>query len=186
MNYVKSPRILTGPSALKVADQLRKHQSNQELWPYEWLFPPKYARRVRAPGTLDVATMVAGTQAVIVGYTVPTGFSFVHTHILRSIGNATGFIEGSGNALWSLDVNIPLGVPSVQGYQVQGFALDSVTLGSFNGQPIFPWPMVQPEIYKSLDLIQDKVTITVDITGGIFYSCLIGYLVPGAASNAPA
>jgi hypothetical protein len=172
-------RILSGPAATKAVDKLRRHRSNQELWPYEWLFPPKYARRVRKHGTLAVSAMTAGVQAVVVGYTVPTGFEFVHTHIIRTLCNAAGFIEGSGNATWVLDVNKPLVGASIQGYLVNGFETDTVTLGSFNGQPIFPYPLVQPEIYKSLDLIQDKVTITADVTDGFFYSALIGYLVPG-------
>jgi hypothetical protein len=175
------PRILSGASAVKAADQLRRHQTNQELWPYEWLFPPKYARRVRQNGTLTVASMTPGTQAVICAYTVPTGFSFVHTHILRALCDATGFIEASGDAVWVLDVNKPIGITAIQGYPVQGFGTDTVTLGTINGQPVFPWPLVQPEIYKSLDLIQDKATITANITGGIFYTSLIGYLVPGEA-----
>jgi len=175
---MSAQRVLSGAAALKVADQIRKHQSNQELWPYEWIFPPKYAKRQRPHGTKTVASMTVGTQAVILAYTVPTGFVFVHTHILRALCNAAGFIEGSGNATWQLDVNRPVGISSPQGYLVQGFENDTVTLGAFSGQPLFPWPLVQPEVYQSLDLIQDKVTITADITDGIFYSAFVGYLVP--------
>jgi len=171
-------RILSGPAALKASDRIRKQHNNQEDWPYEWLFPPKYARRIRPHGTLAVSAMTAGTQAVVLAYTVPTGFVLVLTHLFRTICNPSGFVEGTGTATWVLDINRPLGVTSIQGYPVQGFEQDVVTLGSVAGQPLYPWPLIQPEILQSLDLLQEKVTITSDISDGVFYSCFVGYLVP--------
>ncbi len=64
------------------------------------------------------------------------------------------FIPGSGNALWTLDVNTPVGVDPIQGSVVKGFFRVPFDLGNTAERP---WYLTKPEAGKPNDIWRIKV-----------------------------
>lgn len=168
-------RMVTGVEAVKAVRKLQQTQSQRDEWPYPWSFPPPNAIRVKAVGSIAAPTPTV--QAVVVAYTVPTGFWFALTRIVQTVEAANAFLPGRGDATWTLDKNVPLGYPYIQGSVVQGFGADVVPLGSYQ----IPWILDVPEILEAGDTVQSKVLTTVAIPAGdpnYFTSILLGWLVP--------
>lgn len=164
-------RILSGPDTVKAADQLRKKETNKALWPYDWIFPSKDAIRVTGSdrGIQSIPSPLPGVPTPVVTYTVPTGFRFIFCGILRWT-NATGFIQGSGNVLWTLDINLG-------SYIAQGLALTPISMGSpDSGEWQLGYPKSAPQVFKSLEVLRDQVTTD---PGGSVASGAPNYFVGG-------
>lgn len=167
-------RMVSGVEAVQAVRRLKQLQSQRDEWPYPWSFPPPNAIRVKATGSIAAPTPTV--QAVVVSYTVPTGFMFYLTRLVQAYTGA-GLVPGCGDATWTLDKNVPLGYPYLQGSVVQGFSADTVPLGDF----ILPWVLDTPEVLEAGDTARSKVLTTVNITAGDpnwFTSVLLGWLVP--------
>lgn len=169
----RDQRVLSGPEAVKQATGLRALVSKHEQWPYDWVFPPKNAKpwnpfaSIVAPA-VGVATTILETQ-------VPTGFDFIMEGMLQWF-QGTGFIPGSGDALWDTLLN-----PGTQNLAVEGLGQIPFNLGSLTGGTWWRFP----EAYRftSLDIIRNQVTTTVDIAPGApnyFITMFLGWLYPTA------
>jgi len=165
-------RILSGPEAVKAASSLRKKQENKEVWPYEWYFPPRNAKR-----EMPAASIVApspGVTTPILTYTVPTGFNFILWGILQ-IFDGTGFTDGGGQAIWDTLLN-----PATVTLPIQSLSQIPYHLGNFDFGP-FRFP--SPDFYVSTDTIVNQVTTTIDIAPGapnLFTTMLWGWLLPSS------
>src|SRR5262249_34423584 len=111
LTHQLAQRVVVGPESTKAGDKVRIMQANRQEWPYWWSFPPRNARRVNVSATLDASTLVAGTQAEILAYPVPSGFTFVWTHLVQAF---QGQSFGLGDITWTIDRNTPIGTPITQ------------------------------------------------------------------------
>ena len=127
----------------------------------------------------SVAAPAPTTLTVLLAYQVPSGHQFALTGVMWTFeGPAGGFVPGSGDIIWTLDVNNPL-TPSalaIAGRYIQGFGAELAPIGSYEK----PWWFSRPRVFAPSDLIQLKVLTTVAIAqnSGNFNSRLIGYLWP--------
>jgi hypothetical protein len=171
-----SPRILSGPESVKEARKLGLLETNKALFPYDWVYPSKNAIRVTGSdkGIQSIVAPAAGTPTTVVTYTVPTGFRFILTGILRWT-NAAGFVQGSGNVLWTMDIN-------EGSYIAQGLASTPISMGSPDaGEWDLGFPREMPDVFRSLEVLRDQVLTTADITPGApnyFVGGFFGWLEP--------
>ena len=168
------PRIVTGPEAVKAVASMAATQDRRDQWPYPWNFPPPNALRVFRVGSL--LSPNPATQTEVLSYQVPQGFRFWLTALVQ-IYAGTGFTPGSGDVLWTLDKNQPVGVVPLQGEVVQGFGSLGIPLGSL----LYPWPLQMPELLLATDVLRSKVITTVAIPVGVtnyFHSVIEGWLEP--------
>lgn len=150
------------------AERLRILRARRDSFPYRDIFPPEGDTTINQQRT--VAAPALGATAVVLAYRVPSGRRLILQGILQVY---TGGAFAPGDALWTVDVDTPVGVPNVQAMPVQGlvnvpFPLGSDQLGTF-------WPFTKPYEFGSLSLVQSKVT-NVNLGGGSFTSGFIGFL----------
>jgi len=173
-NAGTGPRIVTGPEAVKAAASIAAIQDRRDEWPYPWSFPPPRATRVQRIGSLLSPAPATETQILL--YRVPQGYRFWLTKVVMNY-LGTGFTPGTGDILWTLDKNRPVGVAPLQGEIIQGFGGLTVPLGSF----VFPWPLEMPELLGPTDELRSKVTTTAAIPVGSnnwFHAMFLGWLEP--------
>jgi hypothetical protein len=172
-------RLVSGIEALRAADKLRKEQERRDQWPYEWVYPPPGSQRVHQEFTLQVSAITPGTQILIGSYQVQNNYRFMFTGLVQLYVGASAFTPGDGNIIWVLDVNIPIGVTSIQGYPIQGFSPSGIPKAGYSSGVFAPYPLApRPEILGPLDTLSSKVTITGQITTGAFLTIFEGYLLP--------
>ena len=171
-----APVILTGAAAVKAARNIASLQDNREMWPYPWVYPPPDAEDVFVEQSIPAPAF--GVETQILQYKVPSSYLFMFTHIVQ-VYTGTAFVPGSGDILWTLDLNTPIGTPPVQASRLQGFQSVDVPLGSFQ----IPWPIRKARFFKSLDIIRSKVITTnviVPGSGNFFTTILLGYIMPAS------
>jgi len=152
---------------------LNKQNQRKNDWPYTHVYPPPQAVRVEPEGIIPAPAI--NTQTQVLQYQVPDGFQFAFEKLIQ-IFNGTGFVLGSTDITWVLDINTPLGTvagTSGQGYQVQALSPSNIPKGgmafsaSAGPQSVYdPWPLPMPEILGPLDILRSKVTTTFAITPG--------------------
>lgn len=177
--YTKYTHTLEGPDSMPAAQAVMDLAQSKREWPYPWSFAPPGAIRVTAgadaSGTLVVPA--AATPTVGLLYTVDEGFIFALEKIVVQF-LAGGIVGGwnPGDATWTLDVDRPLNVGSLQGYDVQGLTNVDVPLGSL----IFPWPLECPELFEPNDALRVKFTNTnlSSGAGNFFKTILLGWRWP--------
>jgi hypothetical protein len=89
-----------------------------------------------------------------------------------------GFIQGSGNALWTLDRDTPIGAAPLQGSSIAYYSQQPFTLGSFDDGP---WFFRKPWVFEAGATIRSKVITDGTINAGApnyFISILCGWTVP--------
>jgi len=171
---------------LELEEKRRQLLKRKALYPYAWTVPPPDADRVHQRGS--IAVPAASTVTLILSYQVPANRFFWLTGLIQLYlgGTSSVTVPGDGNIAWDLDVNIPVGVTSLQGYQVQGF---SETLAAGNGDFPYgnfssglnsPYPLAKPELLGPEDTLRSKasVTSTVNSNGGRLVTVFDGWLVP--------
>jgi len=120
--------------------------------------------------------LTTSAAAEVVNYTVPEGHFLALTHVANFFDGA-GFIQGSGNIIWRLDVNQPVGVTATTGHAVRGW--DSVQ--AQHGSISEPWPVTGALIFKSLDVIRWKVRTVAVVGVGVpnYFTCMLqGFIAP--------
>jgi hypothetical protein len=157
-----SPQVLA-------AERLRRIYVRRRSWPYGYVFPAPLAVPVEQVAT--VAIPGVGSTALVLAYSVPEGFRFIMQALLLDV---TAGAFAPGDALWTVDLNTPVGVPNVQAMPVQGLTAVPVPLGSVAGGST--WPLVRPYEFGPLSLVQSKAT-NVGLGAGVFTSGFFGYLV---------
>lgn len=135
------------------------------------------ARHVHAQGSV-VSPAYGGGWIDVTGaqYEVPEGHFFAVTGLVNLFDGA-GLVQGSGNALWRLDVNQPVGIAATTGHAVGGWAAITMQHGSI----LSPWPVAGAMIFKALDLIRWKVrtVAVVGVGGANWFNCVIqGIIAP--------
>ena len=178
-------RVISGVEQAKAADKLRRLADRRAQWPYEWVFPPPDSQRVHQEASLDVATgasggpLVAGTQYQVLAYQVQNNYRFMLNGLVQLYIGSNTFVPGDGNVTWNLDVNIPVGITSPQGYPVQGFDNSGIPKGAYFSGIYAPYPLApKPEIIGPSDTLRSKVTVSSSITTGRIIAIFDGWLLP--------
>ena len=149
-----SGRVLTGPQASIATAELVKEQESRSLWPFDWVYPPKNAKRRMPQGSVVIPA--AGTSTIL-AFTVPTNFSFVLQWVLLP-PPATAFVPGSGDLLWSINVDTPSsGAVPLSSSPLADWNNMVIPLGSVS--PTFaPCYLPKAEIFQSGQVIRANVT----------------------------
>lgn len=175
-------RVLNGVESIDEAHEIQRRNKRFEQWPYEWKFEPPDSERVHVEGNIDVQTVVAGTQTIVLEYQVQNNYRFWFVALVQIYVGQSGFTPGDGNIVWFLDINTPLvagaTIQSLQGYPVQGFDRSGLPKGGFATGFFAPWRLRKPEELAPLDTLRSKVTITPQISQGQLISIFEGWLVP--------
>lgn len=169
-------QVFTGPDSVRAADEVRKRRENQENWPYKHVYPPVNSIPVHAITTALIPTPVAASQVEVLAYQVPSGYLFILQAVVQAVYPTTPFVPG--DFIWTVDVNTPLGVTSVQSAPVQGLTAIPVQLGSFTASA--PWRLNRAYEFQPLDILRSKATTGTGNVGAPNYlvSGFFGYLVP--------
>lgn len=175
----KPVRIVTGPEAIQAAELERRLQSRRNKWPYEWVYPPPDSQRVHQEASIDVGTLTPAVQAQVLSYQVQNNYYFyLNGLVLLYIGTNT-FVPGDGNVVFGLDINVPIGVSSPQGYPVQGFDNSGIPKGAYISGIFAPYPLApKPELIGPEDILRAKITVSASITQGRVIAIFDGWLQP--------
>ncbi len=104
-----------------------------------------------------------GVQALITTYQVPIGWEGLLIEVMNFVtGDAGSFINGSGDAFWTIDIDIPLGAPLISGHFLPGYAQIVRTLGDLSE----PWPVVRGWRMRSGETYRYKVTNVQNVATG--------------------
>jgi hypothetical protein len=164
-------RIANGPDAIRAADAIRRAERNRDAWPFPHVYPPVNSMR-RDPMGYCFAP-AAAAQAVILGYTVPSGYWFWMKWIGLYYQGET-FVPGG--FLLTVDKNTPLGMAGF-GSVLTDLQNIPFPLGSFEHGPI---ELPRTELLAPEDWLQAKV-YNVSVTPGspnTFGAYFGGWLVP--------
>jgi len=172
-------RVVSGTESVKAANQLRTWEGRRDVWPYEWVYPPPDSQRVHQEGSIDVSTLTPAVAAQVLSYEVQINYRFMlNGLVLLYIGSNT-FVPGDGNVVFGLDINVPIGVTSLQGYPVQGFDNSGIPKGGYISGIFAPYPLApKPEVIGPGDTLRAKVTISASITQGRVIAIFDGWLLP--------
>jgi hypothetical protein len=142
---------------------------------YPWVVPPPVEQQIHQQSA--VAAPAYGTQIQLVSFQVPQAMEAVITHVVFEY-DGTGFTPGSGAAIWSIDINRPLGA-TAQGYNPPGWGQILTQLGNFgNG---LPFPIPGGIRLSERDTIRIKVTTANPLGIGApnyFNTALLGWYYP--------
>jgi len=145
---------LTSKDADRASLFIQAQQERRNAWPYTDRYAPPNADRVFEWGVIAAPASAAAAQVCI--YTVPQGARAVITSVVFQTVVPAGsgmFVSGSGDVLWTLDVNTPVGVDPIQGSVVKGFFQVPFDLGTTQA----PWSLSKPEVGKPQDVFRVKV-----------------------------
>lgn len=161
-------RGLGGPpqDLMRGANQmLGKQLLENDNWPYFWEAPrvnTQYVQKV-----VSIPAPATATLTEVLEVQVPSGFCFVLRAIMHTfasgIGGAPVWVEGSGDILWTVDVQDPIGsVP------IAGFGLPDLTnMAESRGSTMFgPWPVEGYTVFDPYYVIRYKVITTAAIAPG--------------------
>lgn len=168
---------INGPDQVIGASKLRSSKNRAEQWPYPWSYPQPNAKNAIPNNSIPAPQ--PGVQAQILAYAVPTGMRFYLIGIIQQFAGS-GFVQGSGSAIWTLDKDSPVSAGSqpIQSSSVAFFQAQAFTLGSFDSGPFL---LGMPEIFEASTVIRSKVITTSAITPGApnyFITILVGWTVP--------
>jgi hypothetical protein len=168
----KVQSILSGADATRALDLTRDPDPNKTAWPYVHVFPPPNSRPVHQIGTVAVPAQAA--TVTVLAYQVPSGFRFIMEAILQAY-TPGAFVPG--DALWTVDLNAPVGIADIQGAVIQGLTRIPIPLGSWLLGT--QWKFARAYEFEPLSLLQSKAR-NVNLVAGApnyFVSGFFGYLI---------
>jgi hypothetical protein len=142
---------------------------------YPWVIPPPSETPISARGTLPAPAN--GTQIVLVSFQVPQAMEAVITDIVCQVDGFT-FDEGSGEVVWTVDINRPLG-STTNGYNPPFFGTINTELGDYRRG--LPFPIRGGIRLSERDTIRVKVTTAAPVPVGppnVITAMLLGWYYP--------
>lgn len=169
--FRRAPYQASGPAEVFAATPL----IDPDVVPFPWDLPPENSTHVYQPGSVDAPA--PATPTVVTQFQVPDGHWFVLKARMNAFDGQT-WVRGSGDIVWTTDVNSPVGLVSPQGIPVQGLQAEAFNVGSFEVGPVYWYGR---KVFAPNDIIRVKVTTTAVIMQGspnTFTSILIGWIWP--------
>jgi hypothetical protein len=178
-------RVFTGVDSVIAADVVRRDTSNREKWPYMHVYPPVNAEpvhRINSVVTPDTVANVGAVAAtvIVLEYQVPSGFRFYLRGLIQTYEGGN-FV--SGQALWTIDRNTPVGVANFQAQPEQGLVAVPVRVGSF--APFTMDEFARAYEFEPLDIVRSKATnVALGVGDPNYFSTgFFGYLVPDVGTR---
>jgi hypothetical protein len=172
-------RVVSGMEELQAAREKELLEEHRQLWPYVHVYPPPNYKRVHQEASIAVSSLTPNTPAEVLAYTIPGNYRFMFNGLVQLYIGSSSFTPGDGNVKWDLDVDIPAGVTSPQGYPVQGFSNSGIPKGAYQSGIFAPYPLAPaPEEIGPLHVLRSKVTVTAQITTGRIIAVFDGWLLP--------
>lgn len=120
---------------------------------------------------------VLGATVELVAYTVNPQWLAVITGVIFAYDGTPSLTPGSGDGIWSVDIDRPIGGPAILGYSEKDFQAIKWPLGSYASGP---WPV--DFLHKANETIRIKFQAVATlipgapnfVTGG-----MVGYTWPG-------
>ena len=166
-------RIASGPDSIRAADAVRRAEKNRDAWPFVHVYPPVNSLARNPSGSCLAPAVGIANQAVILAFQVPSGYWFY----LHSLGlYYTGETAGFGAFLYTVDVNVPLGLVGI-GNVLTDFGNIPFPFGGPSNGPLV---LDRTRLLAPSDLLQAKVN-NVSVTPGApnsFGAYFGGWLVP--------
>lgn len=150
--------------------------AEEESWPYWWLFPRKGTQFKQSVGS--IAAPNPGVLTEVCEVVVPSGFVFVLRAIRQNFATAANpspFVDGSGDILFTVDVDVPIGAIALSGYPLP----DLSGMADERGSKLAPWPLEGYTVFTPYQVVRYKVITTNVIPVGSphFITCgLFGWL----------
>lgn len=135
----------------------------ENCWPYWWEKPQAHCEPVQR--ILCIPTPAQGVQTVVVSLIVPAGFMFVMKGMLQNFAtgnNPSPFVDGSGDILWTIDVDIPIGATNLSGYPIADFS----NMQDERGSKLGPWEVPGYRVFEQYQHLRYKVTTSANIPVG--------------------
>lgn len=155
--------------------------SRQDAWPYPWVFMPPGGRPFNRRGSLVAPAYGAGNQAVVTSFEVPAGYQGVLLNLFwQYVG--TGFVQGSGTIVTTVDINTPLGVAALGGYTLPDFANMTLSIGDNT----YPWPVDGGWVLDEGQVVRMKSYTTATVTvgaGNYIHGGLLGWIWPAQVNR---
>lgn len=146
-------------------------------WPYFWREPRSFTQSV--PRIKSIPTPNPATVTEITSVTVPAGYNFILAGVLHgfvsSVGGGVVWTPGSGDILWTVDVNVPVDAVAVSGYGLPDLSNMAEQRGSLE---LGPFPLDGYNVFGPYDVIRYKciTTASIPVAGGNFiFAGLIGW-----------
>lgn len=106
------------------------------------------------PGSVATPAWGSANQVVLATYQCPVGWEGLLTWTMNTItGDGGAFIQGSGDVVWTLDIDNPLANPLVSAHFLPGYGALITTMGDLTE----PWPVARGWRMKSGETYRLKV-----------------------------
>ncbi len=124
-------------------------------WPYWWLEPRANTQYKQPVASIPIPAISANPTTVLT-LTVPTGFRFVLRSILHTFQSSIAgqFVDGSGDLLWTIDVDQPVNVPNFSGFGLPDLSNMAEQRGSLRDGP---WPLEGYTVFDNYQVIRYKI-----------------------------
>jgi hypothetical protein len=156
----------------------RRAGAAANAWPYPWVWAPPGAVSFFAHGSFAAPAYGANNQIVLCEYDVKQGWEGVLTDVMVIYSDPNGtWIEGSGDILFDIDIDRPLGNPLSTGRFLPDYHSILTQLGDLQQ----PWPvrggwrMKQDETYRVKAQTVQNVTIG---SPAFMHGALLGWVWP--------
>lgn len=174
MQVLRNGRGLSGPPQDLVSGangMLGSAAVQDNSWPFWWAVPRSNAQYVQRVASIPAPTV--GVITEVVELTVPVGFRFILRAIRQSfatgVQGAPVWVDGSGDILWTIDVDAPTGATALSGYGLP----DLSAMADARGSQFGPWPIEGYTVFEPYQTIRYKVLTTPNIAAGApnFITC---------------
>lgn len=159
------------------ANVLQQQKEDANAWPYFWRQPRAFTQSV--PRIKSIPTPAPTVNTLITSVSVPAGYNFILAGVLHgfnsSVGGASVWTPGSGDILWTVDVNVPIDAVAVSGYGLPDLSAMAEQRGSLE---LGPFPLDGYNVFGPYDVIRYKVVTTANIPeggGNFIFAGLIGW-----------
>lgn len=159
------------------ADALQaEKQDSDNAWPYFWKQERAFTQGV--PRVAFVPTPAVGVVTLVTSVQVPAGFNFILEGFTHGFSPASGgvvWIPGSGDILWTVDVDVPIGATAVSGYGLPDMTAMDGPRGSLEQGPFM---LPGYNVFGPYQVVRYKVVTTaaIPVAGGNFiFAGLIGW-----------
>jgi len=133
-------------------------QDDRNEWPYWWIYP-RSGTQFKQP-CVSIPLPVAGVLTEVMELQVPAGFCFVLRGIRHTYQGA-GFVDGSGDLLWTIDVDDPNGSVSLSGYGLP----DLTNMAEQRGSQSRAWLIEGFAVFNPFQTLRYKVISNLGVSG---------------------
>ena len=167
--------------AFAQSEALRRFaRQDENSAPYPWVMLPPGGISFFAHNSIPAPDYGLANQLEICSYIVPDGWEGVLLDVMNtSTDNAGTFVEGSGDIIWTIDIDWPVGNPLGTSRYLPDYANIKTSLGDL----VFPWPVRGGWRMKQGEVYRYKVRTVQNVNQGephFLHGSLLGWVWPMA------